>query len=66
MMAGLGMPELLIILVIILVLFGSRRIPDLAKGLGEGIRNFKSGIRGDEPREVEDRKHRDEAERRTT
>jgi twin arginine-targeting protein translocase, TatA/E family len=60
------MPELLIILVIILVLFGSRRIPDLAKGLGEGIRNFKSGIRGDEPREVEDRKHRDEAERRTT
>lgn len=66
MMAGLGMPELLIILVIILVLFGSRRIPDLAKGLGEGIRNFKSGIRGDEPREVEDRKHRDEAEHRTT
>ena len=64
-MGGLGMPELLIILVIILVLFGSRRIPDLAKGLGEGIRNFKSGIRGDEPREVEDRKYRDEAERRT-
>ena len=35
-MGPLGMPELLIILVIILVLFGSRRIPDLAKGLGEG------------------------------
>ena len=64
-MAGLGMPELLIILVIILVLFGSRRIPDLAKGLGEGIRNFKSGIRGDNDREIEDRR-RDEAERRTT
>ena len=65
-MAGLGMPELLIILVIILVLFGSRRIPDLAKGLGEGIRNFKSGIRGDEDkREIDDRKFREEGERRT-
>jgi sec-independent protein translocase protein TatA len=64
---GLGMPELVIILVIILVLFGSRRIPDLAKGLGEGIRNFKSGMRGDEDRrEIDDRKYREEGERRTS
>lgn len=62
-MAGLGMPELLIILVIILVLFGSRRIPDLAKGLGEGIRNFKSGMRSDDRPEIEDR---NEAGRRTS
>ena len=66
-MGGLGMPELLIILVIILVLFGSRRIPDLAKGLGEGIRNFKSGMRGADDRpEIEDRKYREEGERRTS
>jgi len=61
------MPELLIILVIILVLFGSRRIPDLAKGLGEGIRNFKAGMRGDEDRrEIDERKYREEGERRTS
>jgi len=60
-MGPLGMPELLIIALIIIVLFGARRIPEVAKGLGEGIRNFKSGMRGDdqrEQREIEDRKQR--------
>lgn len=64
-MGPLGMPELLIIALIIIILFGARRIPELAKGLGEGIRNFKTGIRGDDPpREIDDRKYRDETERR--
>ncbi|PYT02839.1 MAG: twin-arginine translocase TatA/TatE family subunit [Acidobacteria bacterium] len=64
-MGPLGMPELLIIAPDIIILFGARRIPELAKGLGEGIRNFKTGIRGDDPpREIDDRKYRDETERR--
>jgi sec-independent protein translocase protein TatA len=64
-MGPLGMPELLIIALIIIILFGARRIPELAKGLGEGIRNFKTGMRGDDPpREIDDRKYRDEPERR--
>jgi len=63
-MGSLGTTEILIILLIVIVLFGARRIPDLAKGLGEGIRNFKSGIRGDEAREIEERKHQEETRRR--
>jgi sec-independent protein translocase protein TatA len=39
-----GMGEMVIILVIVLVLFGANRLPQLAKGMGESIRNFKSGM----------------------
>lgn len=42
----LGTPELLIVLAIVLLLFGSRRIPELGKGLGQGIRSFKDGLSG--------------------
>jgi len=39
-----GGMELVIILVIVLILFGAKRLPQLAKGMGESIRNFKSGM----------------------
>jgi sec-independent protein translocase protein TatA len=45
----LGMPELLVLLLIVVIIFGASKLPQLGKGLGEGIRNFKRGMRGDEP-----------------
>ncbi len=46
-MPTLGFQELVVILLIVVVLFGASRLPQLGKGLGEGISNFKRGLKGD-------------------
>lgn len=51
-MAMPSVPELLIILAIVVLLFGAKKIPDLAKGLGSGIKNFKKAVKDDEEDEV--------------
>jgi len=49
---GLGIGELAVIVLLLLLLFGSRRIPEIARGLGRGIRNFKSDLK--DPEQLED------------
>lgn len=52
---GIGLPEIAIVLVILLIVFGPKKLPSLGRGLGSGMREFKDGITGDE-------KHADEPE----
>jgi sec-independent protein translocase protein TatA len=57
-MFGIGMPELIIILVIILIIFGAGKLPEIGAGMGKAIRNFKGA--GDEEEKKEPEKIVDE------
>ena len=48
MFGSLGFTEILLILLIVILIFGTSRIPELGRGLGEGIKNFKKSLEGDE------------------
>lgn len=48
MIFGLGFWEIALIVFVILLLFGAKKIPDLMKGLGKGVSSFKEGIKGDD------------------
>jgi sec-independent protein translocase protein TatA len=55
-MGSLGVPELLIILAIIIVIFGANRLPGLGRGIGDAIRGFKEGVKTDDDKDDKNRK----------
>ena len=59
---GLGMQEIIVIALIVLLLFGGKKIPELMKGLGKGVKSFKEGIKevDDEVKEMTDEEVRSE------
>ena len=57
-MFGFGMPELIVILVIVLVVFGAGRLPEIGGALGKSIRNFKKASEGKD--EIEIKSHKDD------
>ena len=59
-MFGIGMPELMVILVIIMIIFGAGKLPEIGSGIGKGIRNFKKAVSGEDtrPEQIED-KHKE-------
>jgi sec-independent protein translocase protein TatA len=59
---GIGMPELLVVLVIVLVIFGAGKLPEIGKGLGKGIRNFRKATSGMDEIDVSPKEDENELE----
>ncbi len=64
-MFGLGIPELLVIFFLIILLFGAKKLPELASGLGKGIKEFKKATQGrdeDNQKKIEEANKKEEAD----
>ena len=48
MFGSLGLPELLVILLIVIIIFGANKLPQLGKGIGQGLKNFKDSVKGED------------------
>jgi sec-independent protein translocase protein TatA len=64
MLGGIGMPELIIILVIVLIIFGAGKLPQIGEGLGKGIRNFRKSTKDQEEIDVTPKKPEETSEKK--
>jgi len=64
MFGGIGMPELIVILVIVLIIFGANKLPQIGEGLGKGIRNFKKATKEKEEIEHKDKENENSGEKK--
>ena len=56
LIGGLGLPEIVVIAIIVLLLFGGKKIPELMSGLGKGVKSFKDGMKGiDDTEKIEEK-----------
>ena len=63
LLLGLGMQEIILIALIVLLLFGGRKIPELMKGLGKGVKSFKDGVKGiEEDSDLSDKGNKEKKE----
>ena len=54
-MGTLGLPELIVVLVIIILIFGANRLPEIGRGIGRGIRNFKDATKNGQDKDKDDK-----------
>ena len=64
--AGLGLPEILIIVVVILLIFGARRLPEIGTSMGKGIRTFKTALMGEEEKQEAEKQAADNSKDEST
>lgn len=63
LLLGLGMQEIILIALIVLLLFGGKKIPELMKGLGKGVKSFKDGVKGiEEDTDLSDKGNKEKKE----